>query len=206
MQQVRHGQGSRYALSRLWRSELTTYEESNLNLAGLRKFAKRVATETKVRPEPEIGRPTTETVTVPEMRRKGFLGRRTEVVQVTKSVQGTELVIGDHWVLHKTLHNIESHDRGKFTEYYEQRYWALQGDGALVMIWAWDEFTKWQSGGRGSRKNSQPNLSIRSKSSDSTLPTAITSVVNMAVAPRFGVTASLVGEFTTPKASACQRR
>lgn len=88
----------------------------------------------------------TKSIPATETRRAGFLGLRTENVEVTKSIQVSELVIGPHWILHHTDHHIESHDRGKFVEYGEQNYWALQNDGALLKIWDWEEFTRWDNG------------------------------------------------------------
>lgn len=125
---------------------MTGYDGSELDMVRLRRFAERVARETRVRPSPEITRRVTKTVPSTETRRAGFLGLRTETIDTTKSVQVTESVLGPHWVLLQTNHHIESHDRGKEVEYHEQNYWVLCTDGSLWTVWSWEEFTSWSDG------------------------------------------------------------
>ncbi|GLY53117.1 hypothetical protein [Lentzea sp. NBRC 102530] len=125
---------------------MTRYDDSALDVARLRRFAERVARETRVPPRPEITRRVTKSVPSTETRRAGFLGLRTETVTTTKSVQVAEPVLGPHWVLRQTHHHIESHDRGKEVEYHEQNYWVLCTDGSLWTVWVWEEFTGWSDG------------------------------------------------------------
>lgn len=125
---------------------MTAYDDSVLDLARLRRFAGRVARDTRVRPSPAMTRQVTRSVPSTETRKTGFLGLRTETVQTTKSVQVSEPVVGPHWVLHHTNHHIESHDRGKYVEFHEQNYWMLCSDGTLWTIWDWEEFTRWNDG------------------------------------------------------------
>ncbi|WP_146617500.1 hypothetical protein [Arthrobacter globiformis] len=80
--------------------------------------------------------------------RSGFLGLRSKTVDVQRAVVTSEEVVGPHWVLHQTWHNIESKERGIYTEYYEQKYWVLQKDGCLLKVWRWEEAKVFSSGTR----------------------------------------------------------
>ncbi|RDI19252.1 hypothetical protein [Lentzea flaviverrucosa] len=122
---------------------MTQYDATILDLARLRQFAQRVARQTTVRPSPEMTHQVSKSVPSTETRRAGFLGMRTEIVHTTKSVRVNEQVIGPYWILHSTNHHIETHARGKYTEYHEQNYWVLRTDGSLWTIWCWEEFTRW---------------------------------------------------------------
>lgn len=122
------------------------YDQSTLDLNKLRQYAQKVAKGCRATPTPERTRRKAKSVPSTVVRRGGFLGLRKENIQVTTTVQVSERVIGPHWVLRQTNHHIESQERGKSTEYHEQRYWVLQRDGTLSTAWEWEEFTRWSDG------------------------------------------------------------
>jgi hypothetical protein len=132
--------------SRKTGSNSASYDATTLDMARLNRYAHRVAAECKSPLTPAITRQVDKSVPSTETRRGGFLGLRSEVVRVEKLIQVTESVIGPHWVLHRTNHHIESHEGGKLVEYGEQNYWVLQGDGALLTVWDWEEYTRWPDG------------------------------------------------------------
>ncbi|MEU7524682.1 hypothetical protein AB0A74_03010 [Saccharothrix sp. NPDC042600] len=123
-----------------------SYDKTELDLNRLIQYAKKVARECRSTPIPERTRRKQKSVPDTVTRRAGLLGLRTEVAQVTRTVQVSERVIGPHWVLRRTNHHIESQEAGKAIEYHEQNYWVLQEDGTLSKVWEWEEFTRWPDG------------------------------------------------------------
>ena len=122
------------------------YDRTILDIGRLRRYAKRVAAETKSAPMPDIFRQVTKSIPTTETRSYGFLGLRTKEVRATKTTQVNERVIGPHWVLHSTNHHIEQHRSGNFIEYFELNYWVLHHDGVLLKVWQWEEATRFKDG------------------------------------------------------------
>lgn len=122
------------------------YDKTTLDINRLRQYARKVAIECRRAPSPERTRTRAKSVPETVTRRAGFLGLRTENVQLAKTIHVSEPVIGQHWILHRTNHHIESKEGGKVTEYHEQNFWVLQRDGTLSKIWEWEEFTRWPNG------------------------------------------------------------
>jgi hypothetical protein len=117
-----------------------------LETAKISAFARGVAAETVMPPVGSLTREVTKTATVSEIRKGGLFGLKTKTVQVPRTTTVREEVVGAHWVLHSTYHNIETNQRGTYSEYFEQNYWILQNDGALLKVRNWEEAKKTSSG------------------------------------------------------------
>ena len=123
------------------------YEASTLDWTKLRRYARRVAAETR-RPQAQAiaytvtdFRPVSREV----VRRTGPLGlfRRTEAVSENQPVERSVAVVGGHWVLDTRYQHIERSRRapgGRYEETTSEKHvYLLQPDGSLTYVMLWEE-------------------------------------------------------------------
>ncbi|MEV6072036.1 hypothetical protein AB0L82_36320 [Nocardia sp. NPDC052001] len=127
---------------------VSRYDASVFEFGRLQSYAKRVAQETRAQAEP----PLTTTVTIRDVvtrtRRAGFLGLRTETYKTTENRSTVQQVVGPHWILFTTSHNIDQENTRRYRayEFAEKKLWILDEKGQLLKVWKWDDFTLWRDG------------------------------------------------------------
>ncbi|WP_071288558.1 hypothetical protein [Mycolicibacterium llatzerense] len=136
-------------------ANVAAYEASAADWDQLRRFAQRVAKETRQPLQAPIAY-TTKThidvpVTVSAPGFAGLLGRRVDTTRREERTQDV-VVVGRHWLLERRHHHIERNTRGKdYTNQettHEQHYYVLLPDGSMKHVCLWEEELVYTSHGR----------------------------------------------------------
>ncbi|MFI7482476.1 hypothetical protein ACH9EU_08655 [Kocuria sp. M1R5S2] len=117
------------------------YESSTINWNLINRLAQRTAEISQVPKQGSITKKEARKGTRSREEQYGFLNLRTKRWMENYTYWQEVEILGPHWKLRSTYHNINTDVRGEISEYHEENLWALSQDGHLYKLWKWEEYS-----------------------------------------------------------------